>query len=316
MEFRKLIQFGGNSFVISLPKKWIVANNLEKGDSINVDIQGTKLILFSEQEKITKEKIEIIIEIDKNSTDAMIERKLFSAYVNGATKIIFSGLDLKKHSDKITDLLKKYVALEIVEHTTNKIICKTYISSEEIKISSFIRRVDNTIRSMLIDLEENSKFEKCSDENVTNIFQREENIDRIRRMLYRVITERLKNPFSDKEENALENLKYWEMIKNLEKISNQIKYLCVNLVSTKKINKNEKEYNDLMIKKITETKTLYEEIMKNFYKHELNESDVCSQKIKEIKKEINENCCSNNKEGKQLLLNILECMRDINRLIY
>ena len=37
MEFRKLIKFGNSSYVVSLPKKWIIRNRLEKGAVIYID---------------------------------------------------------------------------------------------------------------------------------------------------------------------------------------------------------------------------------------------------------------------------------------
>ena len=37
MEFRKLISFGKTSFVMSLPKGWVVKNKLKKGDLIALE---------------------------------------------------------------------------------------------------------------------------------------------------------------------------------------------------------------------------------------------------------------------------------------
>ena len=45
MEFRKLISFGKSSYVVSLPKAWVVQQKLKKGDLIAVDEAGPKLIL-------------------------------------------------------------------------------------------------------------------------------------------------------------------------------------------------------------------------------------------------------------------------------
>ena len=53
MEVRKLIQFGGNSYVISLPKKWIKLHSLEKGDPIYLDFDKDRIILNIEYDKNT-----------------------------------------------------------------------------------------------------------------------------------------------------------------------------------------------------------------------------------------------------------------------
>lgn len=310
MDVRKLILFGGNSHVISLPKKWLDLNGLSKGDPIYLETEGNKLILNSGISQPKAEKMEVVINIDKGMNETTIERNLFGAYVHGATMIVFSGVELKKHSNKIIQLLKKYVALEIVEHTGSKILAKTYIDSAEVDVHSFIRRIDNTIRSMLLDLKECFESEgKDMDELIVTILQREENIDKIKRMLYRVIFERLKNPATKESENPLDNLKNWESIKNLEKISNQIKYVSENILLKHGNCKDVVEY-------VEKIRIIYEEIMKCFYKNDVNCADNISQKIKECRIEFEKNFKDNGRDKRQIILNLLEYLRDLNRLTY
>ena len=57
MEYRKLISFGKNSFVVSLPKSWIKQNKLIKGDLIHISDNGSDLIL-SKKESDEKKKRE------------------------------------------------------------------------------------------------------------------------------------------------------------------------------------------------------------------------------------------------------------------
>ena len=38
MGFRKIIGFGDGSFVVSLPKDWVIKNGLKKGDDVSVDV--------------------------------------------------------------------------------------------------------------------------------------------------------------------------------------------------------------------------------------------------------------------------------------
>ena len=128
-------------------------------------------------------------------------------------------------------------------------------------------------------------------------------------MLYRVIFERLKNPATKESENPLDNLKNWESIKNLEKISNQIKYVSENILLKHGNCKDVVEY-------IEKLRTIYEEIMKCFYKNDVQSADKISQKIKECRNEFEKNFKDNGRDKRQIILNLLEYLRDLNRLTY
>ena len=45
MDKRKIIAFGTNSFVISLPKIWIKNNRLNKGDVVNISLEGSDITI-------------------------------------------------------------------------------------------------------------------------------------------------------------------------------------------------------------------------------------------------------------------------------
>ena len=62
MEFRKLIRFGKNSYVISIPKPWVEKNKLKKGDTIyiNENLDGLQ-INVREKKKISEQIRAIII---------------------------------------------------------------------------------------------------------------------------------------------------------------------------------------------------------------------------------------------------------------
>ena len=46
-EFRKLMAFGNSSFVVSVPKDWVVKNRLKKGDVLIVDERPNELTFAS-----------------------------------------------------------------------------------------------------------------------------------------------------------------------------------------------------------------------------------------------------------------------------
>ncbi|MDO8656313.1 MAG: AbrB/MazE/SpoVT family DNA-binding domain-containing protein, partial [Nanoarchaeota archaeon] len=61
MEYRKLISFGKSSFVVSLPKSWVIQNKLKKGDLIYMEENEGTLILGAKEHESTEDKSTIIL---------------------------------------------------------------------------------------------------------------------------------------------------------------------------------------------------------------------------------------------------------------
>ena len=53
---RKLIGFGKNSYVVSLPKQWVEKNKLNKGDLISIDENKEGLLLKTNNVELKKEE--------------------------------------------------------------------------------------------------------------------------------------------------------------------------------------------------------------------------------------------------------------------
>ena len=54
MDVRKLVSFGNSSFVISLPKAWIIKNGLKKGDILRIEERPFELIVSAKEDNKKK----------------------------------------------------------------------------------------------------------------------------------------------------------------------------------------------------------------------------------------------------------------------
>ena len=93
MEYRKLISFGKNSFVISLPKSWVRQNNLQKGVLIYVEEQENNLLLSLGSKQETVEKVKEIPADGKSVR--RLKREIISAYIKDYKTIVLFGEELK-----------------------------------------------------------------------------------------------------------------------------------------------------------------------------------------------------------------------------
>jgi len=313
MEYRKIIKFGGNSYVISLPIDWIKSNNLEKGNPLFVEYDREKIIISPSLQINSNKTKEFVINIDKNTREKSISRKIFTAYTHGYDRIIIQGNNMSDFSEKIIKWLERYVALELVEQTSNKLVIDSYVNIEDVDILSFVKRIDNTIKSTMIDLKDCfDKNSKINRELIETIIQRKHNIDRIKRLLYRVINERLISK-SVQNQNPLELLRYWETTRILEKISHEIKYIA--RIVCRKIDKKEGDLkNETISGVISEIKQLFEKVMIAFYKYDRDKSDELGYEINEFKRNVYNDFCNNKKHKKHIILNIVSYIKDLNRL--
>ena len=67
MNVRKLIRFGKNSYVISLPKQWVDKTKLKKGDLISIDETKEGLVLKTNSAEVKEEPKSIVINAENNA---------------------------------------------------------------------------------------------------------------------------------------------------------------------------------------------------------------------------------------------------------
>ena len=66
MEFRKIIAFGKSSFVVSLPKAWMVAHNLVKGDVVYLEEEDDDLF---RRRRMSDQKANPILQFGNQSSN-------------------------------------------------------------------------------------------------------------------------------------------------------------------------------------------------------------------------------------------------------
>ncbi|MCX6750594.1 MAG: AbrB/MazE/SpoVT family DNA-binding domain-containing protein [Candidatus Pacearchaeota archaeon] len=97
---RKLVKQGAATMMISLPSKWIRANNLDKGDEIELEEKNNSLIISQEAKKGKKQT-----EINLSSlTESSIRTLITNAYRLGYNQIKLSFKD-KKAIESIKDTI-------------------------------------------------------------------------------------------------------------------------------------------------------------------------------------------------------------------
>ena len=261
VEFRKLISFGKTSYVLSLPKEWVLKNKLNKGDLISVNEDEGNLVLSTKTSETKIEPKEITIETDGKDV-RHVRREIIHAYVNNFNTMKILGEDLKDKAVDIRDVLQNLMALEIMEQTSKKIVVKDFMSMDKISIRNLIRRIDIITRAMLIDAKDSLK-----DDNYESICNRDEDVNRLSFLIFRAVKYGLDNPsvFKSYGMDYFSLLKHWDMAVSLEKIADGCKRISRNFKRMKLSPSLIKQMYEIC----SEVEKKYLDTMKSYYNDDI-----------------------------------------------
>ena len=261
MVYRKLIKFGNSSHILSIPKDWIVRNKLKAGDVVHFKDGGHELCLNpTAREEGVKDK-EVVIDI-KGKTMDRVYNEIFSAYINSYNTIKIIG-NISSKTKGIRSFLNKFVALEIVEQTSNKIVAKDFLNMQDISVGDMTRRMDIIVRSMFEDLLICLDNKKDLDDIADKIYDRDTDVNRLYFLLTRVVKEAINNPniAHSVKLHGTELLVKWLEITYIEDVADEVKRVA-RFLKGAKLNKKQEEvlqkiYLDLHKMYLDSRKALY-----------------------------------------------------------
>jgi phosphate uptake regulator len=150
MDYRKLIEFGNGSYIVTIPRSWAKQNNLKKGDLITIDEKEHELVIGTKAAVVEQPHSEIVIETSGKSVE-MAKAEIVTAYLNCYDTIIIHKKDVDKSIHFLKSVLRNLSGMEIMEHNASKIVAKNVLNPAEISMDNIIRRMDVIVRSMIDD---------------------------------------------------------------------------------------------------------------------------------------------------------------------
>ncbi len=140
MEIRKLQLIGGSSYMVSLPKSWIAANSLKKGDELilHVDVNHIK-IHPKKQPHSLKGRVKL------NRCDySFLKRFIHSLYVQGLDEIVVEGNFNSCSITRISDIARNLMGMEIIDAREDRVILKCIAeTSLEESMNRFAQIISN-----------------------------------------------------------------------------------------------------------------------------------------------------------------------------
>jgi phosphate uptake regulator len=190
MEKRKVQKTGGSSYIITLPKEWlmsIIDNESEiKGTELGLIVQSDHSLLVTPYLTGRKFQRNQRIDLEKINDPKYLFRYLISTYITGYTEI---ELVSEKAIDPSTrTAIRKFIQTvryqEIIEETENYIHIKDLLDPEEMPFPNLIQRMSMTAKNMHKDA---VYALKNQDRNLLeNIITRDNDVDRLHWLMTRI----------------------------------------------------------------------------------------------------------------------------------
>ena len=245
-ETRKIQFTGKSSYIVSLPKQWIMDLGLKQGDQIRMVRKGSSTLeLFPPKfESRSQKKEEAIIEINSEEKASSIVRKLISLYFLG-----YKTINVKPKDGRLSPIQRNTVkeavkrmlmGSEIISDSSSGITVQVLVNLLELSVDGAFKRMIHLAKSMssdaLLAVKENN------DELAQEVINTDDEVDRFGFYIIRQLKIAIQNEHMLKEmgfRNPRNCLGYRLVVKNIERTGDHAAFIAKDLLEFKKPVKKE-----------------------------------------------------------------------------
>ena len=288
-ETRKIQFTGKSSYIVSLPKQWIMELGLKQGDQIRMVRKGSSTLeLYPPKfESRTQKKEDAVIEIEGEEEASSIVRKLISLYFLG-----FKTINIKPKNGRLSapqrtavkEAVKKMLmGSEIIADSTGGITVQVLVNLLELSVDGAFKRMIHLAKSMSSDailaVKENNL------ELAQEVINTDDEVDRFGFYIIRQLKIAIQNEHMLKEmgfRNARNCLGYRLVVKNIERTGDHAAFIAKDLIEFKKPVKKE------ILQKLQEMNEFCLSVLDDsclaLFKEDYNQAEKTITKIDEISK--------------------------------
>jgi len=201
-EVRRLQETGRASFIVSVPKQWVLDQGLRKGSLIHMWRQQDESLLITAGEKTVKQRpTEAIITIEPSLNPQSLARRLIALYLVGLNSIVLKSKE-SRMSSEIRDIVReiarrKLVGTEIVSESSSEMVLQVLLSYPELSVESALRRMVTIADQMHRD----SITALCEDKHdlAAQVLKSDDEVDRFGFYIVRLLKQAVEDPRLMKE---------------------------------------------------------------------------------------------------------------------
>lgn len=270
MDVRNIQKTGGQSFVITLPKDWILSNFMKDKDKVKIFIHQRYLTIMPFSYK-NLERFPVC-EIDLMNKN-QISREIIGYYLSGAENIIVKAKTISyEQRAAIRDISYRLIGCECLESTTNQMLLKNTSNLIHNLMPEYVNKIAAIIISMYKDT---MLYLENGDKGLAlDVIERDNEPDRLQLAIKRSNNMRLNQVENEEEGNlTIQDSNYYELVATrLERIADHIVRIGKYYASTDKKYRNQyKPCGKIAIKKTFQNLIFCQEMIASFDKRKAHQ---------------------------------------------
>jgi phosphate uptake regulator len=288
-EQRKLQMTGGSTYILSLPKDWVVRNQLDKGSSMTVreEDDGSLSIVPSKLAKREKQD-EAFIRVSANDNPNAVMRTAISAYLAGYNVLHVRAKGPQTLHSTLRNHLKNFarnylVGTEIVTDTPNDLTLQVLLNYPELTVKNALSRMAIIATSM--HKEALASLKQLDYIAAKGVIQTDREVNRFGLYIVRLLKLAVSNPRIVKDiglNNQKDCLGYRLIAKSVERTADHATKIAENVIPLK-ANVNEKLLEGIdQLSKLAIS--MFEEAIDALFKSNYNLAENVIEKITQIAK--------------------------------
>lgn len=179
METRKLQKTGGSTFIVSLPKQWVISSKLKEGDPVAMVVENNGFLTLDPTlgSRKTTSKVEVMVEDGEDGRHFL--RMLIGLYVSGHDEIVIRARtripsEVRK---AIRDFTRRVIGSEIVEESSNSITLQDVADHSHLDMRKILKRMHLMSKAMHVDAMES--LIDGNKELANDVHSRDDEVDRL-----------------------------------------------------------------------------------------------------------------------------------------
>jgi len=186
MDARKVLEMGGGTLLVSLPKAWARKNGVKKGSTVAVDeLSGRKLIVRPIEDAVERPR-EVSLEYSEGDL-VTASNDITGAYLYGYDVIRLWGKKVISREDtaRLKATLSRLIGLEIMEEDSKHMTVQFLLEPSAINPERIVRRMSGILEGMIKDTGE--AVGRNDQKLLSLVAERDDEVDRLYFLLVRTI---------------------------------------------------------------------------------------------------------------------------------
>ncbi|HZY69448.1 MAG TPA: PhoU domain-containing protein [Thermoplasmata archaeon] len=190
---RRIQKTGGSTFIVSLPKSWVVSRNLGAGDVLQFAPRPDGSLLLYTDTGPGAEPTKRTIVVSNDSSADHLFRRLVAEYIAGAPllEIRTSGRMNARTREVVRGFAQRMIGPEILEETSEAVLLQDVVGANPLPIPQVIRRMHQMVRAMHADAM--AAFRAQDAGIAKDVMERDWEVDRLHWFVQKQVTTALRD---------------------------------------------------------------------------------------------------------------------------